>query len=697
MYGAGNPLVSHKTKGSITAGPLPFNDKMRKYICILFILFFCSNVLGQKISDVQFFQALNLDYPGLEQVKNTVVKGDFSAAKHQFVEYLRKRTKPQWYIDWHDFYKPATRNPKVWKGDADRYAKNELVSCGIWHNFGDKIDWTSDYSGYVYNEWTWQLNRLYHWTTLGKTYWATGDEKYAKAFVKQLNSWIDQCQIPAKSWNSAGSAWRSLETGIRMLGNWPNSFCYFLPSPSFDDESIIKMMKSFYEHGNHLREHYSKNSDNWLSVEMCGLYTLGVFFPEFKKSAEWRNYAVNTLYYEELNQFYPDGAQVELAPGYHSLSISSIVLVYKLAKLNGLSLPDDYIKRLETAYEYYQKIVMPNGVLPAVNDSKWVETKNFFKEAADLFPDRKDFLYMASQGKQGEVPCYTSVWMPWAGWSILRTGWDKDALYCFLDVGPFGADHQHEDKLSFILYAYGHLLLTECGNYSYDSSPWRKYTISAPGHNVVRVDGKDQNRRNRKKDDTIKYCKEPLNNFRENKKKHVSCTGKYIEGFGTKNELDIEHQRTITMIDNCFWLLEDVFTPSDTYEHTYETWFHFNTTQFINDAKIGAVYSNAENSSNLAIANLERNQFLSIVIGQTEPEIQGWISEAKRDNSFLMSPVSTPIYKVSGRGKIKESYVMIPFKAGEQMPIKSIRQQSGNSYRLELKNGRTYTIKLNKK
>ena len=161
----------------------------------------------------------------------------------------------------------------------------------------------------------------------------TGDEKYAKAFVRQMNEWVDQCEIPVARWNGSGSAWRTFETGFRMRENWPNAFFHFLSSPNFDDASIIKMVKSFYDHAIHLRNHPTNN--NWLTVEMNGLYTVGALFPEFKEAEEWRTFAATTLYNEEQKQFYPDGAQKELAPGYHALSQSSIVSVYKLAKLNG--------------------------------------------------------------------------------------------------------------------------------------------------------------------------------------------------------------------------------------------------------------------------------------------------------------------------------------------------------------------------
>ena len=77
----------------------------------------------------------------------------------------------------------------------------------------------------------------------------------------------------------------------------------------------------------------------------------------------------------------------------------------------------------------------------------------------------------------------------------MRSGWERDARYLLLDVGPFGYGHQHEDKLNLLLHAYGRLLLAEGGNYAYDSSEMRRYVLSTRAHNTIRVDGHDQNRR----------------------------------------------------------------------------------------------------------------------------------------------------------------------------------------------------------
>ena len=661
----------------------------RKQLVIFIIVIgtaFC-RLYGQeshRMNDKEFFQVLNLNNPDLKNVKEKYEKGDFIAAKKTLVEYIKFRKNPKWHINWQDYYKPEVRNANEDLSYADRYAENVLLSCGTWYDFENNIDWTSNHAPDNYVEWTWHLNRLSHWIVLGRAYWATGNEKYAKAFVRQLNSWIDQCVIPQK-FNAVGSAWRTIDTGVRASGSWPYAFYYFLSSSFSDDESVFKMIKSFYEHGVHLRTHNTSN--NWLAIEMNGLFTIGTLFPEFKDSEEWLNYSVNRLVEEELKSFYPDGAQIELAPGYHELSVSNIVGVYKLAKLNGIQLPQQYVSRLEKAFEYYEKLMMPDGTIPALNDSRWLLSKDYFAYGAELFPQRDDFKYIATDGKEGKKPSLKSVWMPWAGWYVMRSGWNKDDYYALFEVGPYGAAHQHEDKLSFVLYAYGKRLITEAGFYPYDQSDWHKYALSARGHNVARVDGKDQNREAVKNIDKISYSPQPLDNKWISKRKYDYGEGIYSEGYGPLLDKTVTHNRTLKFVKNKYWVVTDTFTPSDTFNHTYDTWFHFSTPSYgIND-ELGVVYSDEQNSANIAIIALSGESTVKLIKGQKTPEIQGWLPAPGGSNEFHCEPIATPVYHISGKGVVQETYLFIPYKPTEKMPVNNVVKLANDKFIIYLKNG----------
>ncbi len=91
---------------------------------------------------------------------------------------------------------------------------------------------------------------------------------------------------------------------------WPNAFCRVLLSPSLTDDDVVLYAESCYEHAVHLATYPTRN--NWVMMEMAGLYAVGVVFPEFKESERWRDFAARRMFDEQQKQFLPDGTQAEL-------------------------------------------------------------------------------------------------------------------------------------------------------------------------------------------------------------------------------------------------------------------------------------------------------------------------------------------------------------------------------------------------
>lgn len=642
-------------------------------------------IYGTLLSDAEFFEVLDLDYPGLEVVKADVTSGNIDKAKTDFVAYLRHR---DYRFDWHN-----ADNSRDNGGYDITEVTNTVNNRLLDEQFGDTVIWTRNNTPLEYEEWPWGLSRHQYWIGLGRAYKDTGDEKYARTFVNQLNSWIDQSPLPDYDAKIDYSRWRTIETGIRTLGAWPMAYLNFLQSPSFDDESVFLMMKSFYEHAIHLRKHHRKN--NWLSMEMNGLIHIALIFPEFKESAHWAEYAGTTIYHETEVQVYPDGAQVELTPGYHGATLNNFLGLYSIAKATGYEgLSKNFSQKLENMYNYYVKIVAPTGEVPAVNDSGWNDARPSLAQGFGLFPERTDFQYIATNGKEGTMPSYTSTWMPWAGWYMMRSGWGENDLYSHFEVGPYSPGHQHEDKLSLILYAYGKRLITEGGTYSYDTSDWRKYILSARAHNISKVDGKYQNRHDYQPEEDLEYSREPMANRWVSNDDCDFGEGWYNEGFGDeagKADRNVEQYRALAFIKNKYWILFDVFTPKDEASHQYDTYFHFNTDKF---EKIGNSVMSDDEGANIAIIPLRSDAKVDVISGQKEPELQGWIPVWTKEG-YVYNPVATPTFSYTEPGQSLSAYILYPLKPGEKNPVKSVRTK-GNTIEVRFANGEkdviTYSV-----
>ena len=224
-----------------------------------------------RLTDQEFFSALNLEQKQLLKVKTAVGNNDFTGAKTAFVAHIKDREKPVWFFNWRDKPEPHQRPKDYNTSKADRMALNEMYSRGIWHSLGDDIDWTKtptpDYDG-----WTSSINNHTYWKYLGRAYWNTGNEKYTRAFINQMTDWVDDNPVPLEGCaNYSGLIWRTLNAGRRMSKPWFRGLFYFLSSPSLSDEDVITMIKSFVEHARYLMKCHT--SDNWLLTESTVYFT----------------------------------------------------------------------------------------------------------------------------------------------------------------------------------------------------------------------------------------------------------------------------------------------------------------------------------------------------------------------------------------------------------------------------------------
>ncbi|MDP6380281.1 MAG: alginate lyase family protein, partial [Phycisphaerae bacterium] len=596
-------------------------------------------------------------------------------AKAEYVKHIKGREKPRWYFDWRD--RPESPDADDFDTtDADRYARNELVSVRVWHDFGGNIDWSINATPDGYHEWTWQLSRHLFWKALGEAFWKTGDEKYARAFVFQLNSWVEQNLVSADEvCNGVGSRWRTLEAGLRASLTWFPVLYYFLSSPSFDDESITTMVKSLVEHARYLMRWPS--GGNWLATEANGLFNIGVMMPEFAEADEWRRTATERLYTELNNQVYPDGAQFELTSGYHQVTLGHLAMPVGLAKLNGVELPPDYLARLEKMYNYDVYASMPDRRLPALNDSRWMDIRRSCSQGFGLFPNRRDMQWMATDGAEGARPQHNSHAFPWAGHFVMRSGWDEADRYMLFGAGPFGHSHQHEDKLHFVLYAYGRVHVTDPGNYAYDSSEWRKYHVSAYAHNTILVDGLPQNRRRFAR--SLYETDEPLNGNWHCCEQYDLAVGTYnenpdaeegrVEAYGSDGARPVTHVRKILFVKPNYWIVLDTLTPHDDAAHTYESPFHLEADAAAADEDSLIVTTQNPGGSNITIIPASAPGLeLDIISGQTEPYLQGWVG----DRIHGPRPIPTPTYKLTATGVAHLAYVFYPTAEGEACPVKSV-------------------------
>jgi len=248
-------------------------------------------------------------------------------------------------------------------------------------NLGEKINWHCDFkTGYCWNpdkfykdieipygkadiKVPWELSRFQHFALLGKAYRLTGDEKYAREFVNQVSDWIDSNKP------KFGVNWRcTMDVAIRAC-NWILGYYYFKNSPEITDEFMLKLLKSIYQHGKHIRSNLeyglTLTSNHYIS-DIVGLIFISVIFPEFKEAEKWRFFAIKELQKEMEKQVYDDGCDFESSTCYHCLVLELFFFSALLVVIN-----DNNFKG-ENYREISQEIFGTDSCLNYIPEKCWI-------------------------------------------------------------------------------------------------------------------------------------------------------------------------------------------------------------------------------------------------------------------------------------------------------------------------------------
>lgn len=451
-------------------------------------------------SDEEFFAAWDLDFPGMEAVKAAVEAGDYSAAKVALKQYFLDRREPQWRRNhWEMPAEPqgAAQDHSLYEA-GEKVLAHHFEAGGFTVQFTDGIDWNyfpktlPDGNPDTEYPVIHVINRFFHLNTLGRLYWHSHDERYAREFVYQVTDHVESNPAP-EHYIRFTSVWSRLTACVPLLGTWLEGWNYFLPSESFTPDDVAIMLKGFIQKARYAV--VAPDSVNRYMAQLGGIYNVGAYFPELRQAEDFRDFAVLAMTHAARDEFYPDGFSKELCPGYHGGSRAHIDRIIEVARMMGYETPAELDEVVRATYDVYPAMMTPLMGFPQFGDT--FGTGNVQRVFAAIDPERWDdpvHHWLASGRAEGSPPDYLSTRLPWAGLYTMRSGWDPDALYLCVDFGPLGLDHFHEDFGNFEMYAFGERLIADMGIHSYTLDDMKKYFDSSLAHNVVLVDGLSQTR-----------------------------------------------------------------------------------------------------------------------------------------------------------------------------------------------------------
>ncbi len=464
----------------------------------------------------QLRRDLDLARPGLETVQRSFASGNQLETGLALLDYFRTRPRAGFYFQPDEVPRIADAitldMPEAAKQiitDANKILVKRFPStCAPtfpnWVELPEDFSWTFAPDGDV--DVTYVLQRQAFWELLGQAYAFTGDEKYAHCFSEQAGSWMANVPLPATDpANRATIWWNTLNAGLRCQ-SWVWAYHFMLNSEAMTPTLHFRLLAMLAEHARLLYANHAPLNMNWSTVEMQGLLTIALAFPEFVEATEWRDYALDNLARCLDMQVRPDGVQLEQSPSYHVLCQGVFAETQRLAAINDHQLYADRSNLLEKMADFTRWAQDPSGRLVAVSDTDRDSSGQVALMSAALQHDpdngaayghvipRHYWLFGPDRVRSARKspamnPAETLRVFPDGGYVFARSDWSTDARYFVLDCGPHGGAHGHWDLLSVELHGYGTPLVVDPGRYGYFNQAGGRCEVQPSVHNTITLDG----------------------------------------------------------------------------------------------------------------------------------------------------------------------------------------------------------------
>ncbi len=653
-------------------------------ICAIFL----SLHLCHAQSEEKLFDYLNLDYPGLEQVKSAYEQGNIDEANAALLRYFQQRKQV-------NIYGTDLENVTISK-EEQRWADESLEHRFFSHKgyqpsyfYGEDINW--QYWPIKDNELRWQLHRHKWFIPLAKAYKLTGDEKYAQAWIYQYSDWVKKNPLPEgygkkKSGttisagvvdiddDNAAFAWRPLETARRAQDQL-EVIAHMIHSPNVTPEFLNMFLYQHHRHVEYLQNNYSKHGNHLLFEAQRMLYAT-IYFPEYKESKAWEAKAVSILCDEVNKQVYADGIHYELSYGYHLAVVNIFLKALCMAQINDVAdiFPPAYAQQVESMMKFAYNTITPDYSNTMYGDTKQIKKNELIKQFRNwskIFPENEEIRWFATEGKEGIKPSYTSCQFPVGGFYVMRSGWDEEATVSIVKAGPPAFWHDQPDIGSFHFWRKGRDFFPDSGCYVYagddEVMKQREWFRQTCVHNTVTLDDKNLETTDAKQ--LVWEEKENLVTF----------------VYENQSYQDLKHRRSFFFVDNDVLVIVD--EVSGDAQGRVSLNFGLLPAQLDIDKATNTVTTLFDDNNNIAISTIspsstelvEKEGWVSYGYRQKEERPAYAIESDKSDNKdmIFVSIITPQTSKYSGKVSAKMGDTKLDNKMSVKLKIGSSSYKLG--------------------
>jgi len=522
--------------------------------------------LRGEMTDLELAQKFDLALPAMAAVKAAVERNDAKALEKALADYLTAKLPPLTIT-------PTGKLTPESKAAAERWLDDELEYQGFTYQLGTNMNfWNSvapdarDANSDVgFAGWRWL-------GPLCVAYQATGDARYAEAMLTYARAFHHNARPPAKrlSWTlrSFRGPWHDNWVSTRLQpGFMWKAWQYFGNYSGMTDTDRVMFLKMFWEHAD-----WSYNlmaihrNDTFESAHVGGAFlNVPLNLPEFKDTKIWVD-RIRQRYAENVrDSMLDDGGSAIQRTGYNFGASGPCLNAYHIFKQQNWPVDPEFHRRLERVCDFSMHVLSPTSEYAMFGSGSLGPLESIMQLAGELYPERADFAYVASNGKTGAPSARTAKVLWHEGWLSMRSDWSTNALFLVMNYNGSPKETQayvtSANLNSFGLWANGWPYMTDSGcTDGYGEKEFWDWCMHTRSCNTVMVDDEKQD--------------------------HVTNGGRleswadmpgfsYLATVSTAyRKLGVTHRRAVSFVRPDYWLIYDVLT-GDGKPHKYSWQGHF--------------------------------------------------------------------------------------------------------------------------
>ncbi|PTQ93973.1 heparan-sulfate lyase [Mucilaginibacter yixingensis] len=631
------------------------------FTCLLFTGSLLTAHAQEQPVTKESFACINLKHRGLEKVRQQFDAGRYDAAATALLSYYRNRTgmlRPNFDLD-----ELKRSTGKKLSPDIREAADNALLhkfkphKAYPYYDFGKDINWQlRPVPDQLFNTF---LHRTAFWEPLGKAYWATGDERYAREWITEVRDWIKKNQ-PGAYPDDKDYAWKAFVVSFR-LNYWSSYFNMFLKSPNFTPAFLMEFLDVYAQQADYVLANYTPDGNHRLFEAEHMMYA-GYSFPEMQHCSTWSASGIKVLNEEIGKQILPDGVDFELSTSYHITVLTTFLEGLKIAQQAGAEndFPESYRNLVKQMIDAVGKYSFPDYTFPLYGNSFLTDKAQMIKSYRDwstVFPLDQTIRWFATDGASGSAPDYHSSALHNAGFYTFRSSnpLDMKSTVMQIKAGPPAGFHSHPDNGNFVLWVKGRNFTPDAGSFVYANvgnivNPKRDWYRSTKAHQTLTLD--DQN----------------IENKAEEKKWTPSGDIEVLTYTNPSYE-HLSHQRSFLFVDHAYLIIVDKAYGSA----TGKLGIHFNLQEDskpVVDQAHNRINTTYADGNNLLIQNLNADQ---IGLKATDSFVSYQYQKEKPRPAFVFEK---PKANANAQTFIT---ILYPY-TGKTAPNISLKENAGNDY-----------------